>query len=161
MNTRVKAVALRVFGVFLIALLAAQAEPGAQANLDEEFKKVADAFSAAWAKADAKGIAALHTKDAIRFAGNGEPPAIGAEAIEMGFATALAGPYKGTTLSIKPNPSKRLSADTYIGEGTYAVEGGSVPAGAPTRGQYMNVMMRQGGRWLIAASAVMPATQPK
>lgn len=146
-----------------IAVLAGSmvAAPLAQGSPDDEFKKVAEAFSAAWATGDGKAIAALHTKDAVRLSGNGEPAVVGPVAIEQSINTALAGPYKGTTLVIRSNGSHRVSADTYIGEGTYEVSGGTPPAGAPTRGQYMNTMVRQGGRWLIAASAVIPAMPQK
>jgi len=161
MNKRVQVVVWRVVGVALLVGLIAQASPRAQANPEAEFQKLADAFSAAWAKGDAKGIAALHTKDAIRLSGNGEPAVVGTAAIEKGFATTLAGPMKGTTLSIKSNQARRVSADTYVGEGTYTVEGGTPPAGTPTRGQYMNVMVREGGRWRIAASSIMPAMPQK
>jgi uncharacterized protein (TIGR02246 family) len=137
--------------------LVAFARPAAQATPDAEFKKVADAFSAAWAKGDAKGIAALHTKDAVRLSGTGDPAARGTAAIEQSMITALTGPYKGTTLSISSNPAVRIDDNTYVGEGTYELKGGKPPAGVPLRGQYMNMMVRQGGKWLIAASAVMPA----
>lgn len=151
-----------VIWVVAIVLLAAGAHTSTQTQDPEpEFKKLADAFAAAWAKGDAKAIAALHTKDAVRITGNGEPAVVGTAAIEQALAGALSGPYKGTMLVIKSNPSRRVAPDTYIGEGTYEVTGGSVPAGNPTRGQYMNVLLREGGRWRIAASAVMPVMPPK
>ncbi|HJR59925.1 MAG TPA: SgcJ/EcaC family oxidoreductase [Vicinamibacterales bacterium] len=164
MNKRVHVGVCRVVGMALLVGLAAQARPAAQGNQakpDAEFQKLADAFSQAWAKGDAKGIAALHTKDAVRVAGTGEPAVVGTEAIEKALAAALTGPYKGSTLVIKPNQYNRVSADTYVGEGTYEVQGGAIPAGTPTRGQYLNTMVRTGGVWRIAASAVMPAMQPK
>jgi uncharacterized protein (TIGR02246 family) len=160
MKTRVEVVC-RILGVMLFVGVIAQGAPRAQAKPDAEFQKIADAFAAAWAKGDAKGIAALHTKGAVRVTGTGEPAVVGAAAIEQGMAAGLTGPYKGTTLTIKPNQFTRVTADTYVGEGTYEVVGGTPPPGVPTRGQYMNVMVREGGRWLIAASAIMPATPPK
>ena len=141
--------------------LAGPATAQTQATPDEEFKKIADAFSQAWAKGDAKGIAALHTKDAVRLSGNGQPAVVGTAALEKGFTEALAGPYKGTTLTIKPNPAKRVTADVYVGEGTYEVSGGTPPPGTPVTGQYMNTLVRQGGRWFLAAAAVIPAMPPK
>jgi uncharacterized protein (TIGR02246 family) len=164
MNKRVQMVVGRVLGMALLVGLTAQARPAAQGNQgnpEAEFKKLADAFVAAWDKADAKAIAALHTKDGVRLSGNGEPAVVGTAAIEQALAAALSGPYKGTTLSITPNQSKRVTADTYIGEGTYEVRGGSVPPGTPTRGQYLNTMVREGGRWRIAASAVIPTPPAK
>lgn len=163
MNRRVTGLAGRVLGVVLLVGLTGQvhqAAQGNQANPEAEFQKVAEAFIAAWAKGDAKAIAALHTKEGVRMSGTGEPAVIGTAAIEQALAAALSGPYKGTTLSIKSNQYRRVTADTYVGEGTYEVSGGSIPAGTPTRGQYLNTMVREGGRWRIAASAVMPAMQP-
>jgi uncharacterized protein (TIGR02246 family) len=163
MNRRVTGLVGRTLAVVLLVGLTGQVHPAAQGNQagpQAEFQKVADAFIAAWGKGDAKGIAALHTKDAVRISGTGDPAAVGTAAIEQALAAALSGPYKGTTLSIKQNQYQRVTADTYVGEGTYEVSGGSMPAGTPTRGQYLNTMVREGGRWRIAASAVMPAMQP-
>jgi uncharacterized protein (TIGR02246 family) len=155
LNTVVRA----VLGIVMLTALAGHSPALAQGNPEADFQKIADAFSAAWAKADPKGIAALHTKDAVRLTGNGEPAIKGAAGIEAAMAAAHAGPYKGTTLTITSNGFTRVTPDVYVGEGTYQIAGGSVPAGTPTAGQYMNTMVRQGGRWLIAASAVMPATK--
>jgi uncharacterized protein (TIGR02246 family) len=157
MNGRIQSIACRVLGIALLIGVAASGRTTAQANPEAEFQKVADAFAAAWGKGDAKGIAALHTKDAVRVTGTGEPAVKGTAAIEKAIATALTGPYKGTTLTIKSNGFTQVTPDTYIGEGTYQVSGGTVPAGTPTFGQYMNTMVRQGGKWMIAGSAVMPA----
>ncbi len=145
----------RVLGVALFIVIAAQAPTGAQATPQAEFDKLAEAFSQAWAKGDAKAIAALHTKDAVRMTA-GQPAVKGTAAIEKAMMDTLTGPYKGSTLTIKSNSSTRVTDDIYVGEGTYRVTGGNPPPDAPTSGQYMNTMVRQGGRWLIAASAVMP-----
>lgn len=142
-----------------VALLASIAAPGmllAQTSPDAEFKKVTAVFSEAWQKGDARGLAALHTNHAVRLAGNGQPAVHGAAAIEQVFATALTGPYKGTTLTITQNQSQKVTEDVYLTEGTYELAGGTPPAGTPMRGQFMNTVVRQDGRWLIAASAVIP-----
>ena len=151
---------MRILGIVVLGGVLATAGLTAQSKPDAEFQKIADAFAAAWNKGDAKGVAALHTKDAVRMSGTGDPAAKGTAAIEQAMTAALAGPYKGTTLTIKANGYTQVTPDTYIGDGTYQLSGGSVPPGAPTSGQYMNTMVRQGGRWLIAASAVMPAMTP-
>ena len=156
MNERIRVLACRVLGITLLLGLAAHGPVAAQGKPDAEFQKIADAFTAAWAKGDAKAIAALHTKEAVRVTGT-DPVVKGTAAIEQALTAALAGPYKGTTLVIKPNGFTQVSPDTYIGDGTYQVSGGAVPAGVPTSGQYLNTMVRQGGKWMIAAAAVMPA----
>ena len=157
MFNSVLAGAYRTLGVLLLAGLASHATVRAQASPDAEFKKIADAYAAAWAQGDAKAIAALHTKDAMRMGGDGQPAVNGAAVIEQGMAAALAGPYKGSTLSITSNTSKRVTADTYVNEGTYSIAGGTPVPGASTHGQFMNVFVREGGKWLIAASVIMPA----
>ena len=160
MSRRARHVVGRALGIIAVAgAVAAAAGVSAQGSPDADFQKIADAFSAAWGKGDAKGIAALHTKDAVRLGGTGEPAAKGTAAIEAAMAAAHSGPYKGTTLTIKSNGFTRVTPDVYVGEGTYQVSGGAIPPGTPTSGQYMNTMVRQGGRWLIAASAVAPAVK--
>jgi uncharacterized protein (TIGR02246 family) len=156
MTKRVRIVVGRVLGMALLLGLVAPAI--AQQAPDAELQKVADAFMAAWAKGDAKALAALHTKEAVRVTG-GTAAAVGTAAIEQALGAAFIGPYKGTTLAVTTNKFHRVDADTYIGEGTYQVSDGSVPAGTPTSGQYLNTMVRQGGAWRIAASAVMPAVK--
>ena len=157
MSKRVRIVVCRVLGVGVLLGLAAQ---GAAAQApDQEFQKLADAFMAAWAKGDAKAIAALHTKTAVRVTGGTDGATVGTAAIEQGFTATLGGPYKGTKLVIKPSKYHRVDAGTYIGEGTYQITGGAVPPGTPTSGQYMNTMVREAGAWKIAGSAVMPAVK--
>jgi uncharacterized protein (TIGR02246 family) len=147
--------------VALVAGIAAAGTAAAQAAPEAEFKKIADAFIQAWDKGDAKAIAALHAKDAVRMTGIGEPAVKGTAAIEESMSAALTGPYKGSTLKITAGSYTRVANDTYVGEGTYELTGGSPPPGAPTKGQYMNTMVRQGGKWLIASSALMPAMPAK
>jgi len=146
-----------VLGAVLLAVVTAPGVVRAQATPDAEFKKIGDAYAAAWAKGDAKAIAALHTKDAMRMGGDGQPPVNGSAVIEQGMGLALSGPYKGSTLTITSNSSKRITADTYVNEGTYSITGGTPIPGSSGRGQFMNVFVRQGGKWLIAVSVVMPA----
>lgn len=136
------------------ALLAGIGPAAAQGQMDAEFRKLADEFSAAWSKGDAKAIAALHTADAIR-AQSEAPTVIGRAAIEQGMAAALTGPFKGTTLTITQGQSKRVTADVYVGEGTWEVTGAPAAAGL-TKGRYVNTLVRQGGTWLIASSSTMP-----
>ena len=153
------AVVGRVLGVVAVAALVAQAPARAQGTPQAEFDKLAEAFSQAWGKGDAKAIAALHTKDAVRM-NAGQPAAKGTAAIEKAMMDALTGPYKGSTLTITSNSATRVTDDIYVGEGTYRVTGGNPPPEAPTSGQYMNTMVRVGGAWRIAGSAAMPAIQP-
>jgi uncharacterized protein (TIGR02246 family) len=148
-------------GALAVVVAGSVAVGRAQASPDAEFKKLADAFMQAWAKADAKAVAALHTSDAVRLGGSGTPATVGTATIEAAMTAGLSGPYKGTALVITAEGSKRVSPDTYIGYGSYQITGGTPPPGAPVKGQYMNPMVRQKGRWLIAASAVLPESPAK
>jgi uncharacterized protein (TIGR02246 family) len=121
---------------------------------DAEFTKLADEFSRAWAKGDAKAIAALHTDDAIRLPGNGQVIA-GRAAIEANYSQGLSGPWKGSKIEITPGRTLRLTDDAYVSEGRFQITGGSAPTGVPTSGQYSNAFVRRGGRWLVASSAVI------
>jgi uncharacterized protein (TIGR02246 family) len=132
----------------------------AQAGVDTEFKKLVDDFVQAWNKGDAKGVAALHTTDAIRLNTDGTVAAGRAE-IEKGMATAFAGPMKGARLTITEGKRSQVSPDIYVAEGTYAVSGGGPPApGMANNGHYLNTVVRQGGRLLVASSAVQAAMAP-
>jgi uncharacterized protein (TIGR02246 family) len=121
-----------------------------QATVDAEFRKLADQYAEAWAKGDAKAIANLHTPDAVQITGDGRL-AVGRNAIELAATQGLSGPSKASTLIITQGQSKAVSADVYIGEGTYEVTGGTVPS----KGRYLLTFVRQGGRWLIASSAAI------
>jgi uncharacterized protein (TIGR02246 family) len=143
-----------LFGAALIGGASIAAQSQQTKGPDAELKKLAETFSQAWAKADAKAIAALHTEDAIRLPGTGQVIA-GRAAIEENYSQALSGPWKGSTISIIPGQTKQLAGDVYVGEGRFQITGGTPPAGIPTAGQYLNTYVRQGGRWALAASAVV------
>ena len=144
----------------VVAAMMVSARTGAQAPPD--MQKLAAAFEQAWAKGDAKGLAALHTADAMRLSPDGQV-AVGRAAIEQSFADAFAGPFKGSKLSIKSGQTKRVSGDVYVNEGTYAVSGVTLPPGVPSAGRYFNTVVQQGGQLLLASSATQstPAAPSK
>lgn len=136
----------------------------AQSAKNPDIQKLADAFVAAWAKADAKALAALHAENAIRSTPEGLI-VVGRPAIEKVFTEVLAGPFKGTKLVVKPGEERSITPDIVVASGTYEVTGGNVPAGIATKGIYVNTLVRQGGRWLLVSSAPVgvtakPSTQP-
>ncbi|MEO5894929.1 MAG: SgcJ/EcaC family oxidoreductase [Vicinamibacterales bacterium] len=160
MKGRIKVSAYWILAIVIVAASSASLAR-AQAAPDAEFKKLADAFVQGWAKGDAKAIVAVHTSDAVRLGGAGTPVTVGSAAIEAAMNAGLSGPYKGTILVITAEGSKQVAPNTYVGYGTYQITGGAPPPGAPVKGQYMNTMVRQQGRWLIAGSAVVPETPVK
>jgi uncharacterized protein (TIGR02246 family) len=136
----------------------------AQAGRNPEIQKTTDAFVSAWAKGDAKSLAALHAENAIRSTPEGLIQ-VGRSAIEKSFSDAFAGPLKGTTLVVKAGEERTINPDVVVASGTYEVSGGNMPPGAATKGIYVNTLVRQGGRWLVVSSAPVgvaapPAKQP-
>jgi uncharacterized protein (TIGR02246 family) len=153
-----KRIVLWTFGVAL--MMGSSPSVRAQAGVDTEFKKLVDAFVQAWDKGDAKGVAALHTTDAIRLNTDGTV-AIGRAEIEKGMATAFAGPMKGARLVVTEGKRSQVTTDVYVGEGTYVVTGGApAPPGMTNNGHYVNTVVRQSGRLLIASSAVQATMAP-
>ena len=150
---------MRRLGLLAVALLiVGLAAPQAQSK-DPGIQKLADDFAAAWNKGDAKAIAALHTRDAIRIAPDAQV-SVGQAAIEKAFAEALTGSYKGSTLVIKSGQERNVTADVVIGSGTWEVTAAQPQPGVPMSGTYLNTLHRQGGRWLVASSAAV-GTPPK
>jgi len=137
---------------FLILLTTAPG--GQQPASDAAMQKLADEFAQAWARGDAKAIAALHTTNAIRIAPDGTI-SVGRTAIEEAMSTALTGPYKDTKLSITTGKAGASSATMRVQSGTWEVSGGTAAPEVATKGTYLNTLVREGNRWLItAASAV-------
>ena len=136
------------------AAVSAQDRTKGAAAADSDLQKLADEFTQAWAKADAKALAALHTEDAIRIPGDGQV-LTGRAAIERSLAEGLSSVWKGSKLTITPGQATQLAPDVHVAEGRFQVTGGTPVAGAPTGGQYLNTVVRKGGRWLIASAAVI------
>ena len=141
--------------VLAVSLVVFAVQAQAQPSKNPELQKIVDAFVAAWNKGDAKALAALHAEDAIRANSQGQL-SVGRAAIEKAFAAALAGELKGTTLVVKSGDERTVTADLVVSSGTWEITGGTPPAGAATKGTYINTLVRQGGRWLIVSSAPIP-----
>jgi uncharacterized protein (TIGR02246 family) len=148
-----------ITGVALVIALHSGRVVSGQAPTDAELRRLSDAYAQAWAKGDAKAIAGLHTTEAIRISGDGKV-AVGRAAIEQAMLEALTGPYRGTKLVMTSGQTTRAAQDVYVSEGTFQVAGGMTPAGAATRGRYLNTLVRLNGRWLIAGHAALPPARP-
>lgn len=147
---------MRRTSLLAISLLVFAVQAKAQPSKNPELQKVADAFVAAWNKADAKALAALHAEDAIRANPQGQMT-VGRAAIEKAFAGAFTGELKDTKLVVIPGDERTISTDVAVSSGTWEITGGTPTAGAATKGTYVNTLVRQGGRWLIVSSAPFPA----
>lgn len=148
----------RVFGTALLTATVAIFVAGAlraQEPTEAELRRLADAYAQAWAKGDAKALAALHSTEAMRVAADGKV-SVGRAPIEQALTATLTGPYRGTKIVLTAGQTTRVAQDVYATEGTFSIGGGMPPAGFPTRGRYLNTIVRVSGRWLIASHAVVP-----
>ena len=120
---------------------------------DAEIQKLADQYAAAVNKGDAKAVAALYTADAVRLGPDGQL-VIGQAAIEKQHAAALGGPQKGVKLTLRQGRTQTVTPDVVISEGTYETSGGA----GPSKGRYVNTVVRQGGQWRLASVVAVPQT---
>src|SRR6476469_7746189 len=104
-----------------LALLLFAVPTPAQPAKNPELQKVADAFVAAWNKADAKALAALHTENAIRADTQGQVT-VGRAAIEQGFTKAFAAELKGTKLVVTPGDERAVNADLAMTSGAWEID---------------------------------------
>jgi uncharacterized protein (TIGR02246 family) len=143
-------------GALLIALTLTPLAFAPQAPTDAESRKIADAYMQAWAKGDARAIGALYTENGARAGSDGQLYR-GRQNIEQGFVKLFAGPFKGSKLTLRNEHDEVVVKDqVMVSTGTYEVSGvASPPPGAALKGRYVNTMVRQDGRWLLASSAAV------
>jgi uncharacterized protein (TIGR02246 family) len=140
----------------IVLVLCAVPTP-AQPAKNPEFQKLADAFVAAWNKGDAKALAALHAENCITSGGD-TGQLVGRAAVEQDLTKSFATILKGTKLIVTSANERMINPDLAVTSGTYEITGPTPPPpGANTRGVYINSLVKQGGKWLIASSAAIPA----
>jgi uncharacterized protein (TIGR02246 family) len=114
-------------------------------------------YEAAFAKGDAKGVAALYTVDGVMTDAYGVV-SIGRPEIEKTSAANFAGPLKGATLSVVQGPTDFPSAGVAVGRGTFEIRSGS---NSMSKGMYLVVSVKRTDGWHIAAHQNMvPAPPP-
>lgn len=117
---------------------------------DPDAQKLAYAYQAAFDKGDVKALAALYTADATRLGPDGQL-LTGRAAIEQAYVEGFAGPLKGATLSLQLGRSQVVTPDVKVMEGRFSTAGGS-----PVKGRFVNTIVRQAGRWLLASVVTVP-----
>jgi len=145
-------------GVLLLVTHAGTVVHG-QAPTDAELRRLTEAYAQAWAKGDAKAVAALHSTESVRVGADGTV-SVGRVEIEQALTAALNGPYRATKIGLNAGQTTRAGQDVYVSEGTFQIAGGIPPAGVPTRGHYLHTLVRLNGRWLIAGDASVGAARP-
>src|SRR5262245_42840418 len=88
----------------------------AQDPSEAELRRLTESYAQAWAKGDAKGVAGLHTSEAIHVASNGKV-SVGRALIERVMTESLTGPYRGTKINLVPGQTARAGQDVYVNEG--------------------------------------------
>jgi len=142
--------------VSMVVLSAGSAAVSAQAS-DPALDKLAADWAAAFAKGDAKALAALYTENAVRMTPEGGT-VVGRAAIEKEFATSVAGPWRGAKIAIKVGSTHSVGTDVAVNEGTWEVSGATGPDGKPLslKGNYVNTIVKRGGNWMIVSNAAAP-----
>jgi uncharacterized protein (TIGR02246 family) len=114
------------------------------------------AFVKAFESRDAKAVAALWTAGG-EFRNVDGVVVQGRDALEKGL-TALFARTPEVTAEVRPEPVRFLANDAAIEEGTATVRRGRVEPAGPTR--YRAVLVREGGRWLLAELRESPGPGP-
>ena len=148
---------------FALAVMVAPALGQGTPADEAAIRKATEQFPPAWAKSDAKALAALYTTDADYVSSTGLP-ARGRAEIEKAYITQFSGAYKGTSLKNAITNVRFLKPDIAIANGTFEVTGLRGPGGqeAPSRkGMSISILVKQNGQWLITAlRAWVPPSPP-
>ena len=139
----------RVSWIAAIVVFALSVAVGAQKG-DPAAQKLADEYSAAFNKGDAKALAALYTANAMRLGPDGQVLS-GRAAIEKTYAEGFAGPLKGTKLTLEQGGVQAVTPDVKVMEGRFAAVGVTT-----IKGRYVNTLVRQGKTWLLASVVTVP-----
>jgi uncharacterized protein (TIGR02246 family) len=145
--------------IVLTSVLATPLSARMQDPTEAELRRLAESYAQAWGKGDAKAVTGLYSTDAIRVGPDGKI-VVGRARIEQAITAALTGPYRGTKINLIYGQTTRAAQDAYVSEGTWHIAGGMPPAGAPTRGRFLQTLVRVSGRWLIAGDGVLSPAPP-
>ncbi len=118
---------------------------------DPDTEKLADQYSAAFNKGDAKALAALYAANGTRLGPEGVLIS-GRATIEKNYADGFAGPLKGSTLTLQQGATHAVTQDVKVMEGRFTTATGI----APVKGRYVNTVVRQGKTWLLASVVTIP-----
>jgi uncharacterized protein (TIGR02246 family) len=132
------------------------ADPDAQAQDRAAVRAAMQSFVKAFAARDAKAAAALWTAGG-EFR-NAEGVVIqGRDVLEKGLA-ALFARTPEVSAEVRPEPVRFLSHDAAVEEGTATVRRGQAEPASHTH--YRALMLREGGRWLLAQLHESPGPGP-
>jgi uncharacterized protein (TIGR02246 family) len=147
----------------VLLAVAAACFPGAPARAQgtqadqTAVSNLAKKYEAAFAKGDARGVAALYATDGVLTDVSGVVN-VGRSEIEKTTAANFAGPFKGATLTVVQGPTAFPRPDVAVGRGTFEIRSGT---NSMVKGMYLVVSVKRADGWHIAAHQNMvPAPPP-
>jgi len=132
-------------------LIASPAMAGGNAKDEAAIKAAVTEEDAAWAKGDAKGIAAGYAENGTAVNAMGASMK-GTADVEKQFAGLFAGPLKGSTHKMTVTRIKFVRPDVAVVDGDVEVAGMSGPDGKampPMKHHTTEVFAKEKGKWLI------------
>lgn len=142
---------------------AEEAMPATEPAMSDEdaINQVAEAFEVAWG--DAKAVAEIWAVDGDSRGYDGVMYS-GRDQVEKRYTELFEGIYKDTTIALTTSSIRFLQPDVAVVDGSFEVQGmkdadgNDLPA---VTGNYMNVSIKEGDRWLIQCSRPMiPVKMP-
>ncbi|QDV32333.1 SnoaL-like domain protein [Tautonia plasticadhaerens] len=130
--------------------------PEARREDRESIRAAMRSFEAAFEARDAEALASHWTAQG-EYLDEGGKRIRGRAALRAGFAAFFAATPE-VTAEVRPGPIRFLSDGTAIEEGAVAVRRG--PAEPETRAAYSALLVREGGRWLMAQLEESPGGGP-
>ncbi|HVT39516.1 MAG TPA: SgcJ/EcaC family oxidoreductase [Gemmatimonadaceae bacterium] len=148
-----------LFAVFAAGLTGAPARARAQGTQADQaaVSNLAKQYEAAFAKGDARAVAALYTTNGILTDASGVV-SVGRSEIEKTTAADFARQFKGATLTVVQGPTVFLRSDVAVGRGTFEIRSGT---NSMVKGMYLVASVKRADGWHIAAHQNMvPAPPP-
>ena len=143
--------------VVVVALFAAvasmQTKSGTAAD-EAAIRKNEDARVAAWNKHDAKAVAATYAADADRLTASGYFS--GRPQIEKDYADSFNSFDKTSTLKIKSDTVRFLTADVAISDGERVITGRTA---GTIEIHNTSIYVKRNGEWMLSAQRLMPKPQ--
>jgi uncharacterized protein (TIGR02246 family) len=147
-----------------VAVAVRAKEPAARSGDAEVIRQLYARYDAAWNKGDATGVAMVWTYDADHVEPDGR--AIhGRTAIAKELGQRLATDLKGTRSQQTITGIRFITPDVAVVDAAYEVSGARDAQGQslpPLRGRYVDIWVKRGGKWHIAADRpIVPAPAAK
>lgn len=140
--------------VLAMALSPARADlaTGNQDSINDHFKD----FSAAWAKHDAKAVAAFYTPKAEIVTESGQA-LVGRDVIEQTLSDGFQNDLKDSTLVINIEKTRLIKPDVAIVDAEVQIKHGDAEA---NKLHLVSVLVKEDGKWVTETSRAIAYRQP-